>query len=361
MSLQLAHKLRSIPCGPRPQTFCQIAHIDLLRYFPELVQRLGGDPEQLLQQAGIEPAVLCEPGAVIDYRARLRLMECAAMKLSCPEFGLRLATMFGDNPNIGPIGVIMKNSKTLGQAIGHLAKHAYAYTRASRVRLELDRANHRMLVWSEILLDGTPDRRQAIEHAFMLAALQIIKVTGGAARARKIMFSHQPHSSIKTYRAYFGCDVGFGEKADGLVLNEDDLLCPIVDPDFTVYEMATSFIEARYPHTESPLHARVRNLIREYLGTNGCTSDRVAVELSLHQRTLQRRLCAEGTSFETIKDEVRREVALHYIRNYGLSLKRLAEVLGYSETSVVSRNFKRWFSATPRELIRSRETIAAAR
>ncbi len=329
----------------------EIAHIDALRCFPQLVRELGGDPSERLKQAGIDPAVLSKPGSVIDYRSRLRVMQGAARKLSCPDFGLRLAAMQAAQPDIGPIGVVMKNSKTLGQAIALWVKHNYAYTHATRVRLEPDCAKHRLVIWLEFLLDGTPDRRQGVEHALMLAALNICKMTGGAARARRILFSHEPQSPLNTYRAYFGCDVRFGERADGLMLNDSDLSCPIVNSDPAIFQMATSFMESRYPQREPPLHARVRCLIQRYLGTKECTSERIAADLFLHPRTLQRRLRAESTSLESIKDEVRREVALRYISEAGISLKRLAEMLGYAETSVVTRSFNRWFSATPRQLI----------
>jgi AraC-like DNA-binding protein len=354
-----ADKVRAATGDPKHRAFREIAHIDALRGFPELVKQLRGDPDELLRQVGIDPGVLYQPGSVVDYRSRLRVMECAARDLSCPDFGLRLGAMQSGQPAIGPIGVVMRNCSTLGQAIDYWVKHNYAYTHATRARLEPDRANRRLLVRVEYLIEGVADRRQGAEHGFMLAALNIVKMTGGAARVRKVMFSHEPHSPLKTYRTFFGCDVDFGAREDSLVLNEDDLQCPIVNADPTIHEMATSFLADRFPPTEPPVHARVRSLILQYLGSKDCTIERVAAELYLHPRTLQRRLHAKGVSFESIKDEIRREVALHCIREDGMSLKRLAEILGYAETSVVSRNFHRWFSATPHQLILRQKSAVA--
>src|SRR5690606_26780055 len=138
---------------------------------------------------------------------------------------------------------------------------------------------------------------------------------GGGARVRKVLFSHEPQAPLRVYRQYFNCEVAFDEKADGLVLTEDDLMCPVVEPDARVYEMATSFIETRFPHIDAPIHTRVRSLIEQYIGSRDCTNERIAAEFCLHPRTLQRRLRAEGTSFEDIKDEIRRELALRYIQN----------------------------------------------
>jgi AraC-like DNA-binding protein len=327
----------------------EIVAVDTLRFFPELVRELGGQSETLLRRARIDPAIFCKHGAVLEYRSLLQLMEYAAEELACPDFGLRLAVLQGGNKAIGPVGVVMKNSKTLGQAIGYCAKHIHAYSLATRVRFHPDRPNHKLLVRLEILLDRMPDKRQAVEHALMLANLNFIELTGGAGRVREVLFNHEPVSSPKTYRGYFGCDVSFGQKVDGIVLTEDDLMCPVVDADARVYEMATCFIDSRYPQSEPPIHARVRGLVLQFLGSEDCTSERIAAELCLHPRTLQRRLRAEGSSFEDIKDEVRRDVALRYIQQ-GMPLTRVAEKLGYAETSVLSRSCFRWFSASPRQL-----------
>lgn len=336
----------------------EIAHADTLRGFPELVKQLGGEPDALLERAGIDPAVLHKPGSVIDYRSRLRIMECAAHELSCPDFGLRLAATQSAHPAIGPIGVVMKNCSTLGEAMKLWVRHNYAYTRATRARIEPEHSKHQVVIRVEYLIDGASDRRQAVEHGLLLGALHVVKITGGAVRVQRILLSHEPHSPLKTYRTYFGCDVNFGEREDGMVFNARDLLSPIVNADPTVYEIATSFLEDRFPAKEPPLDARVRSIVLQQLRSKDCTIARVAAELYTHPRTLQRRLRATGASFEGIKDEIRREVALRYIGEGGMSLKRLAEMLGYAETSIVSRNFHRWFSATPHELMhRQRSAI----
>jgi len=98
------------------------------------------------------------------------------------------------------------------------------------------------------------------------------------------------------------------------------------------------------------LSARVRILINRQLVEGNCTCKGVASSLGLHPRTLQRRLREENESFEAIKDSVRRDVALRYLQQPDISLVQVTELLGYSETSVLSRSCVRWFSASPRRL-----------
>jgi AraC-like DNA-binding protein len=109
-------------------------------------------------------------------------------------------------------------------------------------------------------------------------------------------------------------------------------------------------LDSRSPAAATGVSAQVRSFIVRLLVEGDCTHKRVALALGLHPRTLQRRLRQEGESFQAIKDSVRRDVALRYLREPNASLVHLTEILGYSETSVLSRSCNRWFAASPRQL-----------
>ena len=327
-----------------------LVHADMLRFFPDLVTNLGGDPQALLKRVGIDPSIFAKRGASVSCRAMVDLLELAATELKRPDFGMRLATRQGGGKVFGPMGVVMKNSHTLRGALDYVVKHAHAHSLAALTRFEPDKANQRLLVCVEILLDRLPDKRQALEQALLLASLNAIEITGGRARVREVLFRHQPLSSARTYREYFGCEVRFDQNADGIVFTEQDLACGIVNPDAQLYEMATSFIDKRFTRAAPPMHALVRGLVLQCMGGEHCTNEQVAAELCLHPRTLHRRLKSEGKSFEGIKDDVRRDVALFYLQQTDLPLTRIAEKLGYAETSVLSRSCARWFGVPPRQL-----------
>ncbi len=73
----------------------------------------------------------------------------------------------------------------------------------------------------------------------------------------------------------------------------------------------------------------------------------IAAELALHPQTLRRRLAAEGTSFKELKNQVRRDTALHYLGRRGLSIEDIAHRSGFSESSAFIRAFKGWTGVTP--------------
>ena len=92
--------------------------------------------------------------------------------------------------------------------------------------------------------------------------------------------------------------------------------------------------------------ARVRDIIRRRLKEIPVLND-VADTLDIHPQTLRRRLASEGTTFKDIKNQVRRDTALHFLGKQGLSIEEIAHRAGFSESSAFIRAFKGWTGITP--------------
>ena len=95
------------------------------------------------------------------------------------------------------------------------------------------------------------------------------------------------------------------------------------------------------------LSRRVRALIGESLAGGRVRVEAVASRLSMSRHTLYKRLKEENLTFFDLLDEVRRERAIHYLRQRDRSLVEVAELLGFSELSAFSRAFKRWMGKPP--------------
>jgi AraC-like DNA-binding protein len=333
-----------------------VVHARVLRFFPDLVQQLGGNPKPLLERSGIQGTRQLAEGRSATYRQMIRLIGLAATELCCPDFGMRLATLQSGSGMFGPLGLVMKNSRTFGDALDYVSKHTYAHSLAARVWLRWSASRKIVFVGHDILLDRMPDKCQAMEQILMLGHLAAVELTGGRARVRKVHFRHQPVSTLRTYRRYFGCAVYFGQREDGVIFCESDLARPIIRPDSQLHRAATSFIDASFTRHRPPLDAQARGVIMQLLGTDHCTNEEVAAALNLHPRTLHRRLRTQGTSFQQIKNDVRRDAMLYYIRHTNLDFAVISEKLGFAEQSVMTRISYRWFAASPTEL-RSKDRL----
>jgi len=339
-----------VDAPPDADTSTAVVRVDALRNFRELVREMGGDPESLMTSAQISPDILDSRHAVISYRLMVHLLERAAKTLNCVDFGMRLAERQGGAKVLGPIEVAMKNSRSVSEAFRYCAEHVQAYSSATRICFEEEKRNRRSFMKFEILLSRLPYQRQVVEQALLLTHHAASDISGGTARAREVWFRHEPLASPAAYRQYFGCLVRFGRPSNGLFFSDQDLKQPIPAPDTQLYELAASFIDARFPPNRLAVSTRVRGLVASLLDAGECTNERVSALLGMHPRTLQRRLRAEDQCFETIKDDVRRDAALRYLAQSDMPLTRVAEMLGYAEASVLSRSCHRWFAVSPRQL-----------
>jgi len=100
------------------------------------------------------------------------------------------------------------------------------------------------------------------------------------------------------------------------------------------------------PYTLDETAAIVRRLLIHSAG-NFLSISEVAEQLHVTERTLRRRLAAEGTDFRTIFDDIKNTLAQNYLRKTSLSVVEIADLLNYAEATNFHRAFQRWNSTTP--------------
>src|SRR5690348_10834307 len=114
--------------------------------------------------------------------------------------------------------------------------------------------------------------------------------------------------------------------------------------------MALDYMNSHYADPSQDMTTRVRRALSSTLSSNRGSKSAIADLLALHPRTLQRKLEDEGALFEDIRDDVRRETALHYLSDTRIPLAQLAGLLGLADQSVLTRCCVRWCGKTPSEL-----------
>ena len=104
----------------------------------------------------------------------------------------------------------------------------------------------------------------------------------------------------------------------------------------------------------APLSARVRACIQSVQPLGSLTSEAVATRFSMSDRTLRRRLREEATSYREILDDVRAELARHYLTKEKRGIEEVALLLGFSDPSAFTKAFRRWTGQTPADCVRSK-------
>jgi AraC-like DNA-binding protein len=106
----------------------------------------------------------------------------------------------------------------------------------------------------------------------------------------------------------------------------------------------------------SSLTARVRRLLRQFLPGTVPDFEELAAEMSMTPATMRRRLNEEGESYQSIKDQLRRDLAISYLSHSNRSVMDIALELGFSERSAFHRAFRKWTGASPAEFRRTLQT-----
>ncbi|MBC6980359.1 AraC family transcriptional regulator [Caulobacter sp. 17J80-11] len=320
---------------------------DCARGFPALVRQLGGDPVRLLAEAHIDPAAIEDPRAFISHRGLVHALERAAVTLNCPDFGLRLAAE-QDIDVLGPMAVAVGNAPTVGEALSFAGKYLYTHSPAVQLTLEPVAGTSRVAVKLELLLPRLGPHRQAIEAHVGLLGRILAVLSDGRLRPLGVTFRHRPLTTA--HAQFFGAPVRFEASEDAVLITAEDLALPIRGRDAQLHEIAAGYLQATFPAPAGRLAAQVRALAERLLSVERCTHVEVAAALRLQPRTLQRRLKDEGASFEDLRDDARRGLALRYLAQPELPLSQVSALLGYAEPSAFTRSCRRWFGLSPRQL-----------
>jgi AraC-like DNA-binding protein len=320
--------------------------------FCPLVADLGGDPLPLLAAHGMSQDMIDDPDAPLSLRAVADLLEASAVRLDCPDFGMRLAER-QDGPAITrPLDRAILNAPTYGEAVAFTAMHGQAYTASIRASVmwlaDLEVYAQR----PNFVRDDVAMLSQIVELIVLLTQNSILQLTGGHARAHEIWFAHAPVAPLAVYRAHFGASVKFAQEFDALLFHPEAFNARLVDGDREIYRSELSAIKARFPSQPIGMEMQVREAIRALLAEGLCRREDVARRLGLSVRTMNRKLAEQGKCFETVRDEVRRNLAIRYLMSTDLPATDIAGKLGYSELAVLSRACQRWFAATPSALRR---------
>jgi AraC-like DNA-binding protein len=92
-----------------------------------------------------------------------------------------------------------------------------------------------------------------------------------------------------------------------------------------------------------------RTVITRELNGGNPSLEQVAAQLGLSERTLQRKLQELGTSHNDLVEQIRRDLAMRYLKEPDMAICEVAYLTGFSEPSSFHRAFKRWTGVTPGE------------
>ncbi len=320
------------------------ASILLVRLVVATAARAGVPAEQILSAAGLTQTALEHAEARVPYPAIQRAWDEAVRRTGDEAFALRAAE------NVAPgafrvLDYLVRSSDTLRDAFLQIERY---------YRLVHDTVTVKLVETSRearFVYEGTPEQvpGQAADLALSLAILRGRSLTGAAWSPRAVRFRHPAPRDDSPWRRLFGCSVKFGSNENALVLDPAHLQLRVETADPTlrgILDLHAEEFLARLPKVDDFV-LQVRQRVASALSGGEPTLEAITTSLAITQRTLQRRLKEHGTTYQLLLEELRRELAMRYLRDQGLEISEVAFLLGFSEPSAFHRAFKRWTGTTP--------------
>jgi AraC-like DNA-binding protein len=302
----------------------------------------GISQSQILLKAGIEAQSLS--AGRISLEETLAIWRAVEDLSADPLFGFHMGLALKPT-HFQLVAFTMLSSPTLGDAIEKILKYQ---------RLISDGGQFSLLTVTEqeVALQYQPAADDFSYHQIdvvMVAVMSFARwLLGRDIAPKSVAFCHSELEGLNEYQEFFDCPVHFDQAQNCIVfparLMQEAL--PGFDPQLASVhqQLADDQLENL---TKPDLIARLQDLISQ--SDNSISRDRLAEQLGMSGRSLQRKLQEQGSSFQQVFDNYRHKKALNLLQDESVSLLDISLQLGFSETSTFYRAFKRWQGITPGE------------
>jgi AraC-like DNA-binding protein len=156
-------------------------------------------------------------------------------------------------------------------------------------------------------------------------------------------------AAAQEYRLMFCDDMRFGQDASYVDLPPEFLELPVIQTAQTIKpflrDAPGNFI-VKYRNPGS-LAARVRKMLRALPMASWPAADQIALRLHVAEATMRRHLKQEGYTYQSIKDDLRRDIAIAELQDSRRSIAEIATRVGFAEPSAFHRAFRKWTGMRP--------------
>jgi len=321
-----------------------IVNSEVLLGFDEFVTSLGVDSHALYKQFGVSPELIANKNIKLPFAIVAGLLESAANRSQQEDFSLNFAAAQGKlktqrtSPQIGHFDSLenvlvaamkaMKHYNLPGSEINWSLKTAGKKAYLTR----LERLNHQV------------NSRHYTSLVMARCHIALQELYGRNWRPLELLFSFQAPKNIRPYLHHFGVPVKFDQEHTQIIFSAEALKLNRINNRAVSLQKKT---KTPYQNDTDRFLAHVHALVRQALHNGQCQAETIAEVLGIHTKKLQRDLHKLDTNFQDIRHQVRLDEAAYYLKNSTILITDIAEILGYSEASALSRAFKVRYGKTP--------------
>jgi AraC-like DNA-binding protein len=327
-----------------------------VRGLADMFASQGIDVPRLFAAANLPVARLQDANGRFSADEVSRLWEIAVAWSGNPVLGID-AELAARHINFDAVGYATLSSENLRAALEELARYLALISSATTFVLEPQGEDVWLVMGHTGYSRPLPPQRSAYS---LLALLTLSRwVTRREVRPLLVHLGFAPPGDNRAaFERAFACPAKFMQPDNRLLLAKADLELTVPSRNPQLLALHEQVLEERLAALgNDTVSSRVSEEIIRRLAQGEPRREDIAAALSLADRTLQRRLHAENTSFQKLLDETRRELARKYLLDARYSLGEVAHMLGFGDPSNFFRACRRWFGCAPGKY---RERLAQA-
>ena len=312
----------------------------------DMLNAAGLDAGRLFSLAGIEADAMRDPQRRFASDQLSHLWNVITRESGDDAIALAAS----DRPRPAMLDLLtytMMTAPTLEAALQRFIRYIRVISDATSFTLEPDPGRGAWLRMSVAAGDVTVPRQRC--EFILVTVLNIVRwISDRPITPLAIELAYEEPGSTLAHARAFGGPLQFKAAANGLLIRAADLASALPAANSTLSALhercAIDFLDRM---DEANLTSRVRELIIRALPDGDPPRSAAAAALCISERTLQRRLQDEGTSYQDLVDETRRALARGYLAREQMALAQIAFMLGFADQSAFCRAFQRWFKVSP--------------
>jgi len=311
--------------------------------FQELLDRLGADAVR--EAVGVSREDFASPDGRITVARSLALWRLLEESAQDPMVAFQVGRIIRRD-SMGVVAHLILACGTLREGLKLGCRYFRLVNEADRIGFVEE---GELCRYTYACVDPRMYSRYALDRSLSAAIAWASFFTGRTVRPREVRLQYPQPSHAHRIAEFFDCPVHFRQEENAIVFPASILDLPGVNPNDYLKRILAE--RARRLHerlvARTSLGGMARTLIAESLANAEHDLDSIAQRLGYSRTTLYRKLKEEGASYQSLLDEVRRDLSLYYLRELRCSVEETATLLGYSEASAFHRAYRRWYGDAP--------------
>lgn len=324
-----------------PKVNAGMLRVGILTQLPSLLYDLGHEPDRMLAEIGIDPALLKDPDTPIPFLSAGRLMDHCVKRTARTDLGILLGER-GNAKTLGAVGLLLSHSPDVGSALAALVNYLHHHDRGAVPTFA--RAGSQALLGYAIYERDVAASEQIYATALGIGMRIMQELCGPDWHPGEVHFPFRKPENTEAYKRLFRAPLRFDADRATLVFPASWLKHPLPEAIPKVRHEVKELLDGNGHQKVSELARRV---IRSMLVQGEVSEAALAKILNMSRRTLNRRLESEGTQFLELLQEVRLDAACQLLRHTDNPVSDIAVSLGYAGAAPFRRAFKRWTGLNP--------------